>query len=231
MSVRPDNEAGSERTLGGAWPDEFRSRYNQESWIGRVGGLRSKGLKLAQRHHEMNSELRAAKAANREPRLPDVSVRRQLLREDIKTFGEITASRQSIGDAVSGQRTGLKAFDYSRSTPHEIAMRNRYLDKLASSDDKGRAALLKVREYREAALGGHHTLSGLSELQYRQLEESELRSKYPSEMTVTDDHARADEILGAVLDAVGAAIDNEANAIGYKPDPQPGTAPKSAAWE
>jgi hypothetical protein len=231
MSVRSDSEAGSQRTLGGAWPDEFRTKYNQDSWIGRVGGLRSKSLKLAQRHHEQNAELRSAKAANREPRLPDVSVRRQLLREDIKAYEEITASRQSIGDAVSGQRTGLKAFDYSRSTPHEIAMRNRYLDKLSSSDDKGRAALLKVREYREAALGGHHTLSGLSEMQYRQLEESELKAKYPAEMAVTDDHARADEILGAVLDALVAAIDNEANAIGYRHETQPGTAPKSAAWE
>jgi hypothetical protein len=231
MSVRPDSEPGSERTLGGAWPDEFRTKYTQESWIGRLGGLRAKGLKIGQRHHEQNSELRSAKAANREPSVPDVSVRRQLLREDIKAYEEISASRRSIDDAVFAQRIGLKAFDFSKSTAHEIAMRNRYLDKLAGTDDKGRAALLKHREYREAALGGHHTLSGLSEMQHRQLEDSELKARWPSEMAVTEDHARADEIVGAVMDALKAAIDNEAKAIGYKPEQQPGAAQKQPDWD
>jgi hypothetical protein len=232
MSVRSDGAPGSERTLGGAWPDEFRTKYQQESWIGRVGGLRSKGLAVGKRHHELNQEIRAAKATNREPVVPDVTVRRQLLREDIKAYEEIATSRRSIDDAVFAQRLGLKPYDYSKSTAHDIAMRGRYLDKLVTADDKGRAALLKSREYREAALGGHHTLSGLSELQHAQLLESELREKYPTEMAVTEDHARADEILGSVLSAVKAAIDNEAKAIGYKPEPQPGAqASKSEDWE
>jgi hypothetical protein len=225
MTVAPDGGPGSEKTLG-HWPADFQTKYQPGSNVGRAGAERAKGLKVGQRLHEQFSEIKSAKAANREPSVPDVSVRRQRAREDQKTLNGIRNARLEIETAAIVAKDNLKPWDYSKHDP----LRAEYRQMMRQADDKTRAELLRKPAYREALFQGDPSLSGVSEKQYDQLWEIELRTRFPDQMTAYDDSMTAVEALGHVYDAADTALRNELKAIG-EPIFEPGAPTPKPAWE
>jgi hypothetical protein len=227
MVVNPVSGPGSERTLG-FWPDDFKTRYQAGSNVSRLGAERGRALKVAQRHHDQNIEIRTAKSAGREAQIPDVAVRRQRLKEDFKTLQSIKNERLAIEANAITAKENLRPFDYSKSTIADATLRAEYRQMLRSADDKTRAELLRKAAYRQAAFEGDHSLTGLSNQQYDQLWDHELRTRFPAEMQAYDDHATAQDATRLAYEAAEAALRNEAKAIGepldgsrVEPTPKP----------
>jgi hypothetical protein len=225
MSIDSSSNPGSERTLG-YWPDEFKTKYQAGSNVSRLGAERSRALKVAQRLHEQNVEIRTAKAAGREPNLPDINVRRQRAREDLKALNGVRNARLEIECNALSTKDNLKPYDYSKHDP----LRAEYRQMLRQADDKQRAELLRKPAYREAAFQGDHSLSGLSGAQYDHLYETELRTRFPDQMTAWDDHNTAQEAVRHVYDAADAALRNEFKALG-EPLQEPGAPAPKPEWE
>jgi hypothetical protein len=225
MAVRPDNNPGSEKTLG-YWPDDFRTKYQAGSNVSKLGGERQKALKVAQRLHDQNIEIRTAKAAGREPNIPDVNVRRQRAREDLKALTSVRNARLEIECNALSTKDNLSPYDYSKHDP----LRAEYRQMLRGADDKQRAELLRKPAYREAAFQGDHSLSGLSGAQYDRLFETELRTKFPDQMQAWDDHGTAQEAVRHVYDAADEALRNEFKALG-EPLHEPGAPAPKPDWE
>jgi hypothetical protein len=101
---------------------------------------------------------------------------------------------------------------------------------LRTADDKQRAELLRKPAYREALFQGDASLSGVTDLQRDRLWETELRTRFPDQMTAYDDTMSALETLGHVYDAADLALKNEFNAIGESWN-EPGAKPAPTAWE
>jgi hypothetical protein len=231
MTTNATPGIGSERTLGPAWPEAWKSTYQPGSFVGKIGAERAKALKVAQRLHELNQRARLDKATGRNT-LPDVAVRRQLARADQAALKQAYAARQAVSDQVFGFQLDLRPFDFSKSTLHEVNLRNRYLDRLAAAKNDGeRLKLMEANSgYREAALQGHHSLSGLSPENYARAYQAEMKRKFPVETQTIADANMADEILDHVLKAASEAVSNELRALG-EPLEQPAPPAPSAPWE
>jgi hypothetical protein len=225
MTVDPNNNPGSEKTLG-FWDAQRFSKYQPGSNVGKVGAQRTAGLKVAQRLHNINTETKTAKASGREPQLPDVSVRRQLAREDQKALIGIRNARAEIEAQAFLLKDNLRPFDYSKPDP----LRSEYRAMLRAADDKQRAELLRKPAYREALFQGDASLSGVSDMQYERLYETELRTRFPDQMTAYDDTTAALETLGHVYTAATTALENELKAIG-EPINEPGKPTPPPSWE
>jgi hypothetical protein len=225
MVVDPTSGPNSERTLG-YWPDEFKAKYQTGSNVSRLGGERAKALKVAQRLHDQNIEIRTAKSSGREPKIPDVAVRRQRAREDLKALKGIANERLAIEANAITTKEGLKPYDYSKHDP----LRQEYRQMLRGATDKERAALLQKPAYRESLFQGDPSLSGVSEQQYEMLWDRELRSKFPDQMQAYDDHATAQEATRLAHEAAHTALINEFKALG-EPLEEPGAPAPKPEWE
>jgi hypothetical protein len=225
MAVSAGNGPGSEMTLG-YWPDDFKARYQTGSNVSRLGGERAKALKVAQRLHDQNIEIRTAKSAGREAKIPDVAVRRQRAREDLKALKGIANERLAIEANAITAKENLKPFDYSKHDP----LRQEYRAMLRGATDKQRAELLQKPAYREALFQGDATLSGVSDQQYNLMWDRELRTRFPDQMLAYDDHATAQEATRLAHEAAHTALLNELKALG-EPIDEPGAPAPKPDWE
>jgi hypothetical protein len=225
MAVSPTNAPGSEKTLG-FWPDEFKTRYQAGSNVSRLGAERGKALKIGQRLHNQNIEIRTAASSGREPQIPDVAVRRQRAREDLKALKAIANERLAIEANAITTKEGLKPYDYSKHNP----LLAEYRSLLRGASDKERAALLQKPAYREALFQGDPSLSGVSDKQHEVLWDRELRARFPDAMRAYDDHATAQEATRLAFEAAHTALLNEFKAIG-EPLEEPGAPAPKPDWE
>jgi hypothetical protein len=225
MVVDPTSGPNSERTLG-YWPDEFKAKYQVGSNVSRLGGERAKALKVAQRLHDQNIEIRTAKSAGREAKIPDVAVRRQRAREDLKALKGIRNTRLEIESNAIMAKDNLKPFDYSKHDP----LRVEYRAMMRGATAKERAELLKRPAYRDALFQGDASLSGVSDEQYAMMWEHELRTKFPDAMRAYDDHSVAQDATRLAYEAAETALHNELKAIG-EPIEEPGAPQPKPDWE
>jgi hypothetical protein len=221
MSVRVEDGPGSEMTLG-FWPSEFQSRYQPGSFIGRLGGLRSKVLAIGKRHHDMIQAQRLAKASGKAADLPDIESRRRLALHDKKALDELFAATRPLDDENFQLRTNLTPCDYSKATPHERFLMEQRLQKLNSAkDDATRLRLMESRDYRLAAFAGgpdDHTLAGFSSQQaYARSYENNLRTLYPDAMQTGDDYKTGFEAFELAHKAASTALANELKNVGLPP--------------
>src|ERR1700745_1866674 len=134
----------------GVWPEHFAQRYSlHENMFVRMGAQRKNFLQHLQRLNGVNEETITARRAGRPANLPNVDVRAQLLKKAEEELQKIAQLRFDAQEQFRTMADGLKPFDYSNSTLHEINLRNLRLANLASAkDDKARLALLKSAAFR-----------------------------------------------------------------------------------
>jgi hypothetical protein len=223
--VNPVSGPNSEKTLG-YWPDDFKTRYQLGSNVSRLGGERAKALKVAQRLHEQFLEIRTAKSAGREAKIPDVAVRRQRAREDLKALKGIANERLAIEANAITAKEALRPFNYDKHDP----LRAEYRQMLRGATDKERAALLQKPVYRESLFQADASLSGVSDQQYNLMWDRELRTRFPDQMQAYDDHATAQEATRLAHEAAHTALINEFKALG-EPIDEPGAPQPKPDWE
>jgi hypothetical protein len=234
MSVRVEDGPGSEMTLG-LWPVEFQSRYTPGHFIGRLGGLRSKVLQVAKRHHDMIQAQRVAKASGRQPDLPDIENRRRLALHDKQTLDDLIAATNKLDDENFAFRHGLQPYDYSKQTSHERFLMEQRLAKLNNAkDDAARLRLMESRDYKIAAFAGgehDHNLAGFSSQQsYARAYESNLRALYPDGMQTGDDYKTASEAFEHAHKAASTALANELRSVGLPPSGEVKPATPTPDW-
>src|SRR5438128_1584849 len=82
------NFRGEQATLGGEWKETWRKR-NPGGRIGTLGNFRGQALKVAQKYHEQNTAVRLARAAGKQPELPEPDVRTKLARAEQKRLADL----------------------------------------------------------------------------------------------------------------------------------------------
>jgi hypothetical protein len=209
----------------GAWPDDFNKRYNGDSYIGRMNGIRRQTLPHLQRFENQNIETQAAKASGRPANLIDNHARFRNLQDAIKTRDTMAEQRAQLALKVLDQTEALKPFDAPK-TLHESQMQAEYRAVLRSSDAKTQAELLKSFEFRQAAMadGASPQLSNIAPTTFDRMRHQRLLDRYPVEMQVAEDFKTADSLVGNHLAALDAMIVTERRALGVMVDlPQPKT--------
>jgi hypothetical protein len=213
----------------GVWPSEFQGRYQPGSFIGRLGGLRSKVLAIGKRHHDLIQAQRLATASGKPADIPDIESRRRLARHDQQTLDELLASTRPLDDENAAMRFNLTPYDYGKATAHDRFLLEQRLAKLnGAKDDAARLRMMESREYKIAAFAGgadDHSLAGFSSKEaYGRAYESNLRTLFPTEMTTGDDYKTAYEAFELAHKAASTALANELRSVGLPPRETPPTA-------
>jgi hypothetical protein len=214
--VQPDGPRTS-RPLG-AWNDEWTTKYQGETPIARLNGIRKQTLPHLQRYENQNLETQAATIAGRRPVLPGYEARNRHYQEAIKARDTLHASHNMLSLQVRDRIEGLKPFDRPAST-YEMQLQAEYRSIFRSADAKQRNELLKSFEFRQAILadGVVPEFVGLSKSTFDHLKEQRLRERFPDDMQMADDFKIADEMVGNHLSALDMQLETERRDLGISP--------------
>jgi hypothetical protein len=94
-----------------------------------------------------------------------------------------------------------------------------------------RSKALAKRAYREAAMETDGAVSGISDVTYDLIFNSELASRFPSELTAISETEAALEAVSTTLETVGLAVTNELKSVEGTPVSPRRARQASEHWE
>jgi hypothetical protein len=198
--------------LGGPWPFAAGS-YSNTSFLGRTDQVRRQALQVAKRLHDQTVEIATAKAARRDPKIPDAPARQMLAKKDRETLLTLRKAFDDVERDVFNMEVSLRPFDEDTSLSGAI-VRAQLRDRLFQANDQTKTELLKVAEYRRAAYEAPPQTSGVSPLTYARLKQEDIARRHPEEVQTIKQFREAEQILDGVFNATVTALGQELQASG-----------------
>jgi hypothetical protein len=215
---------------GGQWAFP---NYSADSWIGKANAIRLESLKIAQRIDGINKEMALSRVTGISPKCPDTPSRQALLKKDRLALANLRKQYEAIEIAVDQMAYKLQPYDYDKTDARDAMVAAQLRTQLLTAkDDKARAELLAVPEYRRAAFEAPPQASGILPAQYERLKAEDTAARWPVESATIKDWDRAGEVVATVFKTVDRAINQEATASGLDSveSAKQNEGPAEAAW-
>jgi hypothetical protein len=193
----------------------FADNISSTSWRGQMARDRKTLLGVLQPLHEMNEQVRLARAAKKpDPFFGEVSVRAHRQRENAKTIAAIEAQNKMRREQIAKERRKIVHFNYTADYaggPVGRANREEIRRALSRMPESERNALIESNETAQiAVLEQPAWVSGVSAALHTEIERRRLEKLFGPELeeirAAQSDADKLDEIIAVSRSAVEAAL-------------------------
>lgn len=204
-------DGGKTRPIG-FW--EHGDQHAPDSWLGKLYKDFADTMKIAQRHDAQNMMIVAANG--RDVALPEPKVRQALARDERKRLDELKKRYDEVYISVRIAEADLQPYDYSKTSPADLAHRAEIRAYLRSvTDEAAKAKLLQDNPtFRMAAFELPPELSGVPKAIYDNLRERDIAKAFPEQLRAQDQARQALALVERAIEASEMAVKEEMQRVG-----------------